>query len=346
MRIGNWESARRVLVVAEIGNNHEGNFEVAQELVRKAAACNVDAVKFQTFKAENFVSRSDMARFERLKSFELTPEEFAELSALAHSLGLLFISTPLDLGSAAILEPLVDAYKIASGDNNFYPLIERVAHTRKPLIISTGITAIDQIRQTVDFVRREWRRADIQQGQLALLHCVAAYPVPMEQASLRSISYLQQQFPTLTIGYSDHTDGIEAAVLAVALGARIIEEHFTLDKQYSDFRDHQLSSDPMDMTRLITQIRAAEHMLGRVEKKLMPSEATMPAAIRRSIVAARDLPAGHVVSIDDLIWLRPAGGLSPGQEELLLGKNLTQPVQAGEQLQETWVVPSEERQRE
>ncbi|HLD25817.1 MAG TPA: N-acetylneuraminate synthase family protein, partial [Candidatus Andersenbacteria bacterium] len=294
MIIRNFNTDDQVLVVAEIGNNHEGDFGVAEELVRKAAQCKVDAVKFQTFKTENFVSRSDTARFERLKSFELTPEEFGELSALAHTLGLLFISTPLDLGSVTILEPLVDVFKIASGDNTFYPLIGQVARTGKPMIVSTGIADGDVVQQAVDFIKAEWKERGVQGGQLALLHCVTAYPTPHEQVNLRSIAFLAEKFPELTIGYSDHTDGIEAAVLSVALGARIIEEHFTLDKQFSEFRDHQLSSDPMDMTKVITQIREAERMLGQKAKSVMPAEADMPALIRRSIVAAHGLPKGYV----------------------------------------------------
>src|SRR5712692_10449930 len=139
MRIGDLDTQQRVLIVAEIGNNHEGNFAVAQQLVREAAACGVDAVKCQTFRTELYVSRSDAARYARLKAFELRADQFEELAALAHSLGLLFISTPLDLVSAKALEPFVDCYKIASGDNDFYPLIAYVASKQKPLIISCGL---------------------------------------------------------------------------------------------------------------------------------------------------------------------------------------------------------------
>ena len=153
MKINNFDLKEKVLIVAEIGNNHEGNFEVAKELVHKAAECGVDAVKFQVFRTEEFVSRSNVQRFEQLKRFELSYDQFSQLADLARSLRLLFISTPLDLTSAEFLENIVDAYKIASGDNNFYPLVVKVARTSKPLIISTGFSDISQIERTVSLVK-------------------------------------------------------------------------------------------------------------------------------------------------------------------------------------------------
>jgi N,N'-diacetyllegionaminate synthase len=260
MRIGSFDTDRAVLVVAEIGNNHEGNFERAAEMVRQAARCGVGAVKFQTVRAGQLVRRSEKARFERLTQFELSERQFGALSELAHELGLLFISTPLSLDAADFLKPLLDAYKIASGDNDFFPLIEKVARTGKPVVVSTGVSDVSQIDATVGFLRDQWKLHGIT-GELGLLHCVSSYPTPPEQANLRSVPFLAERFGC-TVGYSDHTLGTEAAVLAVAAGARIIEKHFTLDKRQSDFRDHQLSADPAEMSELIQRIRAAESLLG------------------------------------------------------------------------------------
>ncbi|GIX47106.1 MAG: hypothetical protein KatS3mg131_1317 [Candidatus Tectimicrobiota bacterium] len=335
MRIGRHCLGERVLLVAEIGNNHEGDFTLARRLVEAAAACGVDAVKFQTFRTEHFVSRTDAARFERLKAFELSPDDFARLAELAHALGLLFISTPLDLGSAEVLEPLVDAYKIASGDITFYPLIARVVRSGKPVILSTGASDWPQVARTVGFVRRLWRRYRLA-PQLAVLHCVSSYPVPPAQANLRAIATLAARLrPPLVVGYSDHTLGLDAALLAVALGARLIEKHFTLDKQFSDFRDHHLAADPPEMRELVKRLRQAEALLGTGEKTVQPAEAAMVGAIRRSIVAAADLPPGHRLTWADLSWTRPAGGLPPGEERRLLGKVLRRPVRQGEPLRET-----------
>ena len=327
MKIGSFDTDKKVLVVAEIGNNHEGNFAVAQDLVRKAAEAGADAVKFQTFRTEHYVARSDPARFARLKSFELSYPQFQSLGDLAHRLGLLFLSTPFDLRSAEFLEGIVDGLKIASGDNNFYPLLEQVSRSQKPLIVSTGVSDAAQVDRTLDCIRRH--RATLE--NVALLHCVAAYPVPDDQAGLRSIPFLSQRHP-VTIGYSDHTLGIDAAVVAVALGARIVEKHFTLDKGFSSFRDHQISADPAELKELVARLNRIPLLLGSPGKEVQAAElATLPAN-RRSIAAGRELPAGHRLEQTDLTWIRPSGGLMPGQEGLLVGKRLRRAVGFGELL--------------
>jgi sialic acid synthase SpsE len=330
MKIRNVDVTERVLVIAEIGNNHEGDYDVAKRLVREAAASKVDAVKFQTYRTDDFVGCQNLERYNRLKSFELDLDQFARLSELARSLGLLFLSTPLDLPSARGLEPLVDAYKIASGDNNFYPLLAAVACTGKPVIISTGVSGLDQIRETVTFMEACWSFERLPR-RLALLHCVSSYPVPDAEANLLSIPFLQTHFDG-PVGYSDHTLGIDATLLAVALGARIVEKHFTLDKHFSDFRDHQLSATPGEMADLVERVRRAEQMLGAMEKTVQPCEAPLAGAIRRSVAAAADLPAGQTLEPDNVTWLRPAGGLAPGSEQALMGRVLKRSLRRGEPL--------------
>jgi len=327
MRIGNVSLGERPLVIAEIGNNHEGSFDVAARLVRGAAECGVEAVKFQTFRTEHYIDRQDPARFARLKKFELRGEQFAELSKLARSLGMLFISTPLDLGSARLLEPLVDAFKVASGDNDFFPLIRQDAATGTPLIVSTGASDLARVRSAVAAVRD----ARGHTRNVALLHCVSAYPVPHVEANLRAIATLSKEFD-LPVGYSDHTTGLEASVLAVALGARLIEKHFTLDHHFSDFRDHQLSANPEEMRVLLERVREASEMLGSGVKTVQPCEEAIVPVIRRSIAAARDLPARHKITLDDLDWLRPGGGIGPGNEDSVIGRRLRRAVAAGERI--------------
>jgi N,N'-diacetyllegionaminate synthase len=324
MKVGSFDTDRSVLVVAEIGNNHEGDFSLARELVRRAAESGVDAAKFQTVRAGQLVRRSETARFERLTKFELSEAQFAALSELTHELGLLFLSTPLSVASAVFLEPLLDAYKIASGDNDFFPLLKQVAGTGKPVIVSSGISDVSQLDATVRYLRDEWK-ARGRSAELAVLHCVSSYPTPPEQANLRSIPFLAERFGC-AIGYSDHTLGTDAAVLAVAVGARIIEKHFTLDKHHSDFRDHQLSADPAEMTELVNRVREAERMLGSLDKSIQPCEAAAQTAIRRSIVAARDLEAGTTITAADLKWIRPGDGLRPGNEGKLIGRTLSRGI--------------------
>jgi sialic acid synthase SpsE len=328
MKIGDFDLTQKVLVVAEIGNNHEGDFATAQKLVGEAAACGVGAVKFQVFRTKHFVSALNRARYDRLSSFELSYDQFGELQRLAKSLGLLFVATPLDLESVAFLEGLVDAYKIASGDNNFYPLIERVCRTGRPIILSSGLTDIDGIRKSKTFIEDRWGTLRIRQN-VAILHCVSSYPVPAAQANLGAIPTLARELGC-TVGYSDHTVGVQACAIAAALGARIIEKHFTLDKEYSDFRDHQLSADPTEMAGLVRQIAEVGVLLGTGHKIVQPVEVAVASLARRSIVAAADLPAGHQVRFEDLTWIRPATGLPPGEEARIVGKRLKRDLVFGE----------------
>lgn len=324
-----FDPERRVLVVAEIGNNHEGNLRTALDLVRLAAEARADAVKFQTFRTELFVRRLDRERFDRLKGFELSPADFRRLADAAHEQGLLFLSTPLDLESARMLEPLVDAFKIASGDNTFFPLIDHVAGTGKPLVLSSGLLDLESIRRTIGRIDGVWAAQKITQRPV-VLHCVTGYPVPIDQTNLGAIRAIASL--DCIPGYSDHTIGIEAAALSAALGARVIEKHFTFDKTRTGFRDHQLSADPADLAELVQRVRRTEALLGTGEKVLQPVERELAQAVRRSIAAAIDLPSGTVIASHHLTWLRPGSGIAPGEEARLLGRALARDVAAGELL--------------
>jgi N,N'-diacetyllegionaminate synthase len=328
VKIGTHDIDEKILIVAEIGNNHEGNFDTARRMVEAAADSGVDAVKFQTFQTQLFTSNADPARFERLKKFELTQPQFIELAQLARSRGLIWFSTPLDLVSARFLEPLVDVFKIASGDNDFLPLIAQVAATGKPMIISTGLADLAHLEWISSFARENGA-----EGHLAFLHCVCAYPAPAAEANLRAIPMLAAELG-VPIGWSDHTLGPRASLAAAAIGARIIEKHFTLDKNFSAFRDHQLSADPAEMRAIVDGIREIEVLLGRAEKIVQPSEQGNAVPARRSIAAARDLPAGHRLQESDVMWVRPAIGLPPGNESKLVGKLLSREKQMGEAIVE------------
>lgn len=342
MRIGNIDTNDRVLVIAEVGNNHEGDFALAKDLVYLAKKAGADAIKFQTFSADLFVRQQDQERLERMRRFELKHQQFAELAALARAEGLIFLSTPLDMPALEFLgaNPDSSALKIASGDNTFLPLIQRAAGYAKPLIISTGLADQAEILRALATVRHARRNAPNDPG-LALLHCVCNYPVPDEQANLNAIPALKALVgPGITIGYSDHTIGLEAAISAVGLGARIIEKHFTIAKNHSDFRDHQLSADPKDMAELIQRIRDLEAgtkidinpaLLGNGTIGLQPCEQEMVIPVRRSVVAAHDLQADSVISLTDLTWMRPGIGIPPGLEsDLLVGRRLRHPVAPGQ----------------
>ncbi len=331
MKIGPLDLDRRVLIVAEIGNNHEGDAARAARMIRLAAEAGADAVKLQTFRAEDYVSPADPERLARLKRFELSPEAFRELAREAGRVGVPFFSTPFDLASLDLVAEISCAIKIASGDLVFYPLIEKAARTGKPMILSTGLAELPLVRRTVSLVETTWGEMG-HRGDLAVLHCVVAYPTPADQANLGAIAALRREFPACTVGYSDHTAGIEAAPLAVALGARIIEKHFTLDKNFSSFRDHQLSADPPEMAELVKAVRRAEALLGDGIKTPRPCEIGNLALVRRSIALNRYLTAGEMLRREHLTWTRPAGGFAPGREAEVLGRRLKRALAKGAQL--------------
>lgn len=322
-----FDSPPKVMVVAEIGNNHEGRFDVAQELVRKAAECGADGVKFQTFRTKGFVSESDPVRFGRLESFELSLDQFEQLACLARSLGLIFITTPLDLECIPKLCTFVDIFKISSGDNNFFPLLSTLASINKPKILSTGIASLKEIVKCVAYIEQESLKT-LTTLDLAILHCVSCYPVPPSDVNLLVIELLRGKF-NYPIGYSDHCIGIEACILAVSLGARIIEKHFTLSHNFSDFRDHQLSADPPEMRELVHRIRYAELLLGKREKSIRPCEMELIKNVRRSAHAAQNLRAGHVIIPEDIIFLRPGDGIQPGEEARILGRKTRREISRG-----------------
>lgn len=327
MKIGDIDLNKDVLVVAEIGNNHEGNYALAEEMVGLAARAGAGAVKFQTIIPDQLVSCTDSERIKQLKKFCLTYDDFEKLSKVAKREGVIFLSTPFDIKSAHFLNPLVPAFKIASGDNNFYPLIEVIARTGKPIILSSGLADLEQVRKTKKLIVDLWHNLGIRQ-ELAILHCVVNYPTPPREANLGAIRQIAQL--GVTVGYSDHTIGIEAAALSVALGARIVEKHFTVSKNYSDFRDHRLSADPKEFSDLVCKIKEIIELLGNGEKCLQDGERVNAERVRRSIVACRDLRAGTTLSWEDLSWVRPGGGLPPGEEKQILGKKLKHALRMGE----------------
>ena len=304
MKLKNFDLKKKVFIIAEVGNNHEGNFSIAKKLVRLAAKAGADAIKFQTFRTENFIRKKDIKRFKQLKKFELSYEQFKSLKKLAHIKKIKFISTPLDLESADFLIKNADLIKIASGDNNFFPLIEKVLKSKKSIIISTGMTNITQIKDLTNYIYKVIGKKSAEK-RIALLHCVTSYPVEDRFANLRSVEYLIQN-SKLTIGYSDHTLGNDACIAAVAMGAKVIEKHFTINKKFSKFRDHALSADYIDLKNIVSRIRKVEKQLGRFNKEIQKPEKKLIKIVRRAAYADRDILPGEKISIKNVKFLRPS----------------------------------------
>ena len=315
------------VVIAEVGVNHEGSLEKAIELVGMAADAGADAVKFQAYDPIRYASTSDMERFERVGRFGLAAEEFAMVAKEAESRGIVFFASALDESSVALVDSLSPVLKIASPDLTFEPTVRAAAATGKPLVISTGLGLPEEIDRTLRWVQEEIGSVPLQ-DRVVLLHCITSYPTPLEQANLNSIPYLRDRYG-VHVGYSDHTLGLTACRAAVALGATVIEKHFTDQNEGRAFRDHELSADPEDLKLLVEEVKAIRGALGTWGKHRAECELPNLNAVRKGVVAARDLGVGIVLSRQDLMYARPATAYSADQIDDLVGCRLTQPLAKG-----------------
>ena len=317
------------MIIAEIGNNHEGNLDVAEELIYQAAKSGANAVKFQSIDPYKLVSEKEKNRIKQLQKFQISYENHYRLKKVADENNVIFLSTPFSVEAVNFLDSMVPAFKIASSDNNYFELIECIAKKQKPILLSTGMSSMEEITFTLKKIKKIWRKLK-KNNELVLLHCVSAYPTPKKFANLAAIKTLSSL--GFTVGYSDHTIGIQAAVLSVGLGARVIEKHFTLSKNYSQFRDHRLSAEPTEFKELVQRVKNANILLGNGEKKLVNVEKVTAKQSRRSICAATDLMKGKKITTKDLICIRPSGGLPPEQKKKIIGKKLLRSIKAGEKI--------------
>lgn len=301
---------KKVFLIAEAGNNHEGDFKVAKKLISEAKKSGADAVKFQTFVPELFVSTQEKKRFNKLKKFRLSFEEFKKLSEYARSKKIIFFSTPLDSKSASFLNTIQNIFKIASSDSNYTILLNQISGFNKDIILSTGMTDINTVKKSKKLIFNNWKKTKkIKKNNLCLMHCVSSYPVPPNEANLNAIKTLIKNFGDCIIGYSDHTIGNQASLAAVTLGAKVIEKHFTLSKTFSKFRDHKLSATPEEFKKLANDIRILENMLGSGEKKIQNSEKIAFNYMRRSAVASKIIYKNKKIKSSDIKWIRTKGGL-------------------------------------
>jgi N,N'-diacetyllegionaminate synthase len=325
-----------LLIVAEIGVNHDGSRDTGLRQVRAAVAAGAQAVKFQTFRADELATRgAPTARYQRraettdqlamLRRLEMRPEDFAAYRQEAARLGAMAFSTPFDAGSAAELASVgVELMKIPSGELTNHDLVAAVARTRLPTLMSTGMATDAEVAAAVATFRRA------RGGPLALLHCVSSYPAPLEEQNLLAIPALRRRFG-VPVGLSDHTLGRDAAVAAVALGADVIEKHFTIDRSLAG-PDHAMSMEPADFADMVGVLGRVRRGLGSGAKMPTPSEAETKGVARRSVVAARDLAAGHVLARSDLTIKRPGTGLAAAEIDHLVGRRLARDLAADELL--------------
>lgn len=329
----------RTYIIAEAGVNHNGDFELAKKMILEGKKAGVDAVKFQTFIAGNLVSSnakkadyqmkstdSKESQQDMLKKLELSFQEFSLLKEYAEELSIDFISTPFDEDSVDFLDTLnMPFWKIPSGEITNLPYLLKVSKTQKPIILSTGMCTLEEIGEALN-IFAHYNREDI-----ILLHCNTEYPTPFQDVNLNAMQTLKEKFH-VKVGYSDHTQGIEVPIAAVALGATVIEKHFTLDKKMSG-PDHKASLEPDELKAMVKAIRNIETALGNGEKQPSESEKKNRVVARKSIVAKKDIKKGDIFTEENITTKRPGNGISPMEWFKVLGRIAEKNFQKDELIQ-------------
>jgi len=317
-----------VLIIAEAGVNHNGDMKLARKLIDAAAEAGADLVKFQTFRADALVAahapKADYqlkttsageSQYEMIRRLELTREHHEELIAYCNARGIRFFSTAFDVASVDLLVSLgIDSFKIPSGELTNLPYLRHIGAFGKPVIMSTGMATLEEIGAALEVLDR----AGTPRERITVLHCTTEYPAPKDEVNLRAMLTIRDRFG-VSVGYSDHTQGIEIPIAAVALGATVIEKHFTLDRSMPG-PDHKASLEPAELTAMVAAIRNVEVALGDGVKRVAKSEAGNVAIARKSIVASRPIRAGEPFTADNLAVKRPGTGISPMRWDSVVGQ--------------------------
>jgi N,N'-diacetyllegionaminate synthase len=317
-----------VIVIAEAGVNHNGDIQIAKSLVDVAVDAKADIVKFQTFSAERQVTKnaskaayqretttSDETQYSMLKKLELNVEMHVELISYCKSRNIEFLSTGFDIQSVDLLQNLGQRlFKIPSGEITNYSYLKHIGELRKPVILSTGMSDLHEIKSALDI----FEKTGVPKNFITILHCTTSYPAPMIDVNLKAMQTIHKEFD-VAVGYSDHTLGIEIPIAAVALGASIIEKHFTLDRNLYG-PDHKSSLEPKELKEMVKAIRNIELALGDGVKQMMPSEKSNREIVRKSLVAIKEIKSGDVFSLDNVAAKRPGNGISPMNWNKIVGK--------------------------
>jgi len=312
-------------IIAEAGVNHNGKIALAKKLIDAAVKAEVDAVKFQTAKAEDVVTKevkiADYARkninknisqLEMIKQFELHYDDFKVLKDYCDKKGLMFLSTPHSMDAIDFLEDMVPAYKFGSGDITNIPALKYAAMKKKPMILGTGMSTLQEVKNAVNAIK------SVGNNEIVVLHCTTSYPCEIDNVNLRAMQTLKNELGCL-VGYSDHSLGITVPIMAASFGAVIIEKHFTLDRNLPG-PDHKASLEPLELKSMVEEIRNVEKALGSYEKKPTDSEKKIKKLIRKSIVAKSVINKGDIISENMVDFKRPGTGLSPLDLDIIVGK--------------------------
>lgn len=317
---------KNTFIIAEAGVNHNGNLAIAKKMIDEASKTGVDAIKFQTFKTENLVCKGAKKaeyqknntdnkenQFEMLKRLEFSYEDFKELKEYCKLKDIMFLSSPFDLESIEMLKKLdIEIFKVPSGEIENVPYLREIAKCNKKIILSSGMCNLSDIEFAIDILEREGAK------DISILHCNTEYPTPMEDVNLKAMETIKKAF-SYEVGYSDHTEGIEIPIAAVALGAKIIEKHFTLDKSMEG-PDHAASLTPKELKDMVCAIRNVEKALGNGRKIPSKSESKNKDIARKSIVSKRPIKKGEIFSLENITTKRPGTGISPKRFDEIIGK--------------------------
>ncbi|HAU32285.1 MAG: N-acetylneuraminate synthase [Desulfotomaculum sp. 46_296] len=325
----------RVFIIAEVGVNHNGSLDLAMQMVDLACKSGADAVKFQTFKAERIVTsfaeralyqQKNMphkfeSQLEMIKKLELSFDDFRKLKEYCDRRRIAFLSSPFDLESVNFLDELnLDCFKIPSGEITNLPLLRRIGGKRKKVILSTGMSTLEEVGKAVQILNSSGA------GEITLLHCTSNYPTPPEEVNLKAMLTLKQAFG-LPVGYSDHTMGYAVSIAAVAMGAEVIEKHFTLNRKMEG-PDHKCSLEPDELNNMVEIIRLVEKSFGNGLKAPVSDEIKIAAAARSSIVSSKNIPAGERITEDCLAAKRPGTGISPMFWDSIIGRRASVDIPA------------------
>ena len=328
MKVFGLDTESDLIIVAEIGVNHEGSVKAARNMIKQASDCGVHAVKLQSYTPEKFTSSSNAERLKRVKRFSLSKSEHIELASFANDLGVGFFSTPVSEDWVETLASIGGAIKIASGDIDFAPVLMSAAKTDLPIILSTGCSECREVDLAVQLISNV-RGKDCMAESLALMHCVSQYPAKLGDCNLASIDFMAKRYG-LAVGWSNHVVGPLACYAATAMGASIIEVHITDQKEGRDFRDHSISFDFSELSELVNNLLDIRRSAGVIGKRPTEGELLIKGDIRKGLVASQDLKRDTILADDDISYARPAHGYKASERRKIIGKKLLTAVKKGE----------------
>ena len=303
MKIFNKDLDKEILIIGEIGLNHEGKLKEALKIIKLAAKSGLGAVKFQLYNLDKYQSQDNAERYNRLKKFNLSDKDYLFLKKKAKDHKIKVLATPLTEDKVKLAASFGEVIKIASGDINFFPTIDEVIKLKKKIILSTGNATLKEIDKTINYIQRKNNKIS---NSLALLHCVSTYPAPIESANIQKILLLKKRYPKLTIGYSNHCFEKEAVLSAVALGAKIVEIHITNDKKNKKFRDHHLSFDKYTLQDLVKSIKLTHKCVQGLSKNPEKLQLSIIGQMRKGIVASKEIKKGQKFTYENIHFARPA----------------------------------------